>query len=76
MVGSAITAALSMAFGCGLLVPHGGVFVLFIPNAVVNLGGYLVAIVVGTLVTTGMLFALKKPLARKEQAFAREVAVA
>ncbi|HMD90863.1 MAG TPA: PTS fructose-like transporter subunit IIB [Anaerolineaceae bacterium] len=76
MTGSAVTGALSMAFGCRLLVPHGGVFVLFIPNAVVNLGGYLIAIVVGTLITTGMLFALKKPLAEKVQAFAREAAVA
>ena len=76
MTGSAVTAALSMAFGCQLLVPHGGVFVLFIPNAVVNLGGYLIAIVAGTLVTTGMLFILKKPLAKKVQAFAKEAAVA
>ncbi len=76
MVGSAVSAALSMALGCQLLVPHGGVFVLFIPNAVVNLGGYLIAIVAGTLVTTGMLFVLKRPLAKKEQAFAREAAVA
>jgi PTS system fructose-specific IIC component len=59
-----------------LLVPHGGIFVLPIPNAVVNLGGYLIAIVAGTLVTTGMLFILKKPLAQKEQAFARETAAA
>ncbi len=76
MVGSAVTAALSMAFGCQLLVPHGGVFVLFIPNAVVNLGGYLIAIVVGMVVTAGMLFALKKPLARTEQVFASTVAAA
>src|SRR5512136_180605 len=76
MVGSAVTGALSMVFRCGLHVPHGGIFVLPIPNAVDNLGGYLVAIVVGTLVTVGMLFALKKPLARKEQAFAREAAAA
>jgi len=76
MVGSAVTGALSMAFRCGLHVPHGGIFVLPIPNAVNNLGGYLVAIVVGTLVTVGMLFALKKPLAKKEQAFAREAAAA
>jgi PTS system fructose-specific IIC component len=76
MVGSAVTAALSMAFGCGLHVPHGGIFVLPIPNAVDNLGMYIVAIIVGTLVTTGMLFVLKRPLAQKEQAFAREVAVA
>ena len=76
MIGSAVTGALSMAFHCGLHVPHGGIFVLPIPNAVDNLGGYILAVVVGTLVTTGMLFVLKRPLAKKEQAFAREVAVA
>src|SRR5512136_334087 len=76
MVGSAVTGALSMVFRCGLHVPHGGIFVLRIPNAVDNLGLYIVAIIVGTLVTVGMLFALKKPLARKEQAFAREAAAA
>ena len=76
MVGSAVTGALSMLFGCQLLVPHGGIFVLPIPNAVVNLGGYVLAIVIGTIVTTGMLFILKRPLAAKEQTFAREVAVA
>jgi len=62
MVGSAITGALSMVFGAALRVPHGGVFVLPIPNAVSNLGLYIVAIVVGTLVTTGMLYLLKKPI--------------
>jgi PTS system fructose-specific IIC component len=76
MVGSAVASALSMAFHCGLHVPHGGIFVLFIPNAVDNLLGYLIAIVAGTLVTTGMLFALKRPLRKKEQAFAREAAIA
>ncbi len=76
MAGSATASALSMAFGCQLLVPHGGIFVLPIPNAVVNLGGYVIAIIVGTVVSTGMLFILKKPLAKKEQVFAREAAVA
>ena len=76
MVGSAVAGALSMILRCKLMVPHGGIFVLPIPNAVENLGGYVLAILVGTLVTTGMLFVLKKPLAQKEQAFAREVAVA
>jgi len=76
MVGSAVTGALSMVFKCKLMVPHGGIFVLPIPNAVENLGGYIIAIVVGTLVTTAMLFILKKPLAAKEQSFAREVAAA
>jgi PTS system fructose-specific IIC component len=43
------------------MVPHGGIFVLAIPNAINHGLGYLVAIVAGTLVTTGMLFLLKKP---------------
>jgi PTS system fructose-specific IIC component len=76
MVGSAVTGALSMVLKCKLMVPHGGIFVLPIPNAVGNLGGYILAIILGTLVTTGMLFVLKKPLANKERAFAREAAVA
>lgn len=61
MVGSSITAALSMLFGCELRVPHGGVFVLPIPNAVTNLGMYVVAILAGTVVTSGMLYLLKRP---------------
>lgn len=61
MLGSAITGAIAMVFGCQLKVPHGGVFVLPIPNAVVNLGPYLIAIVVGTLVTAAALFFLKRP---------------
>ncbi|HVN55228.1 MAG TPA: PTS fructose-like transporter subunit IIB [Anaerolineaceae bacterium] len=76
MVGSAVASSLSMAFGCQLLVPHGGIFVLPIPHAVVNLGGYMIAILAGSMVTTGMLFILKRPLAKKEQVFAKEVAVA
>jgi len=62
MIGAAVTGALSMVFGCELRVPHGGVFVLPIPNAVTNLGLYLIAIVVGTLITAGALFFLKRPL--------------
>lgn len=69
MVGSAVAAALSMLFKCGLHVPHGGIFVLPIPNAVDNLGGYIIAILVGTAVTAGMLLALKKPLAKSVQTF-------
>jgi fructose PTS system EIIBC or EIIC component len=65
MLGAAITGAISMVFGCELRVPHGGVFVLPIPNAVTNLMPYLVAIVVGTLVTAVALFFLKRPLEAK-----------
>ncbi|MCP3142678.1 PTS fructose-like transporter subunit IIB [Pyxidicoccus xibeiensis] len=60
--GSAVTGALSMWFGCALRAPHGGVFVLAIPNAVQPVGLYLVALLAGTLATTLALIVLKRPL--------------
>ena len=60
MIGSAVTGALSMVFGCGLRAPHGGIFVLFIPNAVVNVWAYAFAIIVGTAVSTACLGVFKK----------------
>lgn len=63
IVGSAVAGGLSMLFGAQLRVPHGGIFVLPIPNVVTNLPLYLLAIVVGTLVTTAALFILKRPMA-------------
>jgi PTS system fructose-specific IIC component len=68
MVGSAITGALSMLFGAQLHVPHGGVWVLFLPNIVDNLALYILSIVIGTVVTAGMLFLLKRPLKAEEGA--------
>ena len=68
MVGSAVAGAISAVSGCQLHVPHGGIFVLPIPNAVDNLGMYVVALLAGTLVTTGMLFLLKKPVPAEESA--------
>lgn len=62
MIGSAAAGAISMAAGCLLRAPHGGVFVLFIPNAVVNLPMYVVAIVVGTVLSTVLLGVLKRPV--------------
>lgn len=64
VAGSAIAGAISMGFAAELKVPHGGVFVLPIPNAVTHLGGYLLALVVGTAVTTLMLRLLLRPIAR------------
>ena len=67
ILGSAVAGGLSMLFGCQLRVPHGGIFVLPIPNVVSNLPMYLLAIVIGTLVTTGALFVLKRPIAVEEE---------
>ncbi|MDN7673629.1 PTS fructose-like transporter subunit IIB [Burkholderia oklahomensis] len=60
IAGSAVTGAISMAAGAELKVPHGGIFVLPIPNAVTHLGVYALAIVVGTLVTAVAVGALKR----------------
>jgi len=64
MVGSAVAGAISMSMGCGLTVPHGGVFVLFLPNTVLNLLPYIVAILAGTVITAVMLYILKPQLAQ------------
>jgi PTS system fructose-specific IIC component len=68
MVGAAITGAISMVSSVDLLVPHGGIFVLLIPNAVTHLLNYIIAIVAGTVAATGMLFILKKPITESESA--------
>lgn len=50
MVGGAITGALSMLFTVKLMAPHGGLFVLAIPNAVSTVLPYVAAIATGSLV--------------------------
>lgn len=67
IVGSAVAGALSMFFGCQLRVPHGGIFVVFIPNVVSNLPQYLLAIVIGSLVTTAALFVVKRRVPVEEE---------
>ncbi|WP_458526100.1 PTS fructose-like transporter subunit IIB [Onishia taeanensis] len=59
MIGGAITGAISMLVGAKLMAPHGGVFVLLIPNAISPVFLYLAAIVIGSLVT-GLGYALIK----------------
>jgi fructose PTS system EIIBC or EIIC component len=60
VLGSAVTGGLSMLFGCTLRAPHGGIFVLAIPNAVTQAGLYIVAIAAGTLVTALAITQLKR----------------
>jgi PTS system fructose-specific IIC component len=62
VAGSAVTGAIALAANVRLMVPHGGVFVLMIPNAVTHLGYYVLAILAGTLVTAGALFLAKRPI--------------
>jgi len=62
VIGSAIAGAISMVFNVQFLVPHGGIFAAIIPGAVTHLVPYIVAIVVGTVVTAGCVAILKKPI--------------
>jgi PTS system fructose-specific IIC component len=62
VAGSAVTGAIALAANVRLMVPHGGVFVLMIPNAVTHLGFYVLAILAGTLVTAAALFLVKRPV--------------
>ncbi|MDH2245138.1 PTS fructose-like transporter subunit IIB [Pseudomonas sp. GD03855] len=61
IAGGALTGALSMAFGAKLLAPHGGLFVLLIPNAINHALLYLVAILAGSLVTGVIYAVIKRP---------------
>ncbi|MDO4435191.1 MAG: PTS fructose-like transporter subunit IIB [Cardiobacteriaceae bacterium] len=62
IAGSALAGAMSMAAGVALHAPHGGVFVLFIPNAIQGLGSYVVALAAGTALSTILLGVLKPAL--------------
>lgn len=64
MCGGALAGALSMVFGCGLMAPHGGLFVLLIPGAISNALMYLVAIAAGSILT-GLMYAALKPAVQK-----------
>ena len=57
MVGSAVAGALSMAFNCTLMAPHGGIFVF---PTVGNPFMYLVALAIGSVVSAVLLGVLKK----------------
>ena len=60
VVGSAVAGALSMAFNCTLMAPHGGIFVF---PTVGNPFMYLVALAIGSVVSAVLLGVLKKNVA-------------
>ncbi len=64
MIGSGLAGALSMMFGCELMAPHGGIFVF---PVVTHVGGYLIALAVGSVVGMLMLSILKKKKTAEQQ---------
>lgn len=63
MLGSAVAGAISMLAGVELKVPHGGIFVAPIPNAVTHVAMYAVALAAGVAVTAIALRVFKQPAA-------------
>ena len=62
VIGSAVAGALSMAFGCTLRAPHGGLFVV---PTIGNPFMYIVALLIGSLVGAVLLGVLRKPVEQK-----------
>ena len=59
VIGSAVSGALSAAFGCTLMAPHGGIFVFpVVGNALM----YGVALIAGSIVGASCLGAFKKKI--------------
>ena len=56
MVGAGVAGALSMAFNCTLMAPHGGIFVIAVVG---NWPLYLLALAIGSAVGMVLLTALK-----------------
>ena len=62
VIGSAVAGALSMAFKCTLMAPHGGIFVF---PVVGNPLMYIIALAIGSIVGAVMLGLLRKPVESK-----------
>lgn len=59
MAGSAVAAAISLSANCTSLAPHGGIWILPIPNVIGNLPMYVLALVAGAIVTCLSVTVLK-----------------
>lgn len=74
MAGSATAAAISMGAGVTSLAPHGGIWVMFIPGVINHVFIYLLAIILGSIVTAVMIGLLKRPV-KQEKPIKQEVNV-
>ncbi|MEO1771224.1 PTS fructose transporter subunit IIC [Candidatus Enterococcus ferrettii] len=77
MLGSATAAGISMSAGVTSMAPHGGIWVMLIPNVMNNLPMYFLALVAGTVVTALSIGLLKKtvPMEEPEEKLTNEVEV-
>ena len=76
IAGSAIVGAISLGAGVSTVVPHGGIFVLFVPGATEKPLVWLLALIAGMLITTAGLFFTKRPIEAPARAPSLTTAVA
>lgn len=67
MAGSAVAAAISLGFGVTSMAPHGGIWVILIPNVISNPLVYFAAIVLGAVITALCVGLIKKPVPQADQ---------
>lgn len=58
MIGGAVAAVMSLLMGVECTAPHGGMFLLFIPNVINNIGAFLLCLLVGSIVCAVIVDAL------------------
>ena len=76
IAGSAVAGAISLGAGVSTVVPHGGIFVLFVPGATEKPLVWLLALIAGMLITTAGLFFTKRPIEAPARAPSLTAAVA
>lgn len=64
IIGSALAGALSMVFGCSIMAPHGGIWVIAVIHNPVQ---FILALLIGSVVAAILLALLKKPLPESKQ---------
>ena len=73
ILGSATAAAISMNGGVTSLAPHGGIWILFIPNVINHIFIYIIAIISGTVVTALSVGLLKKKITFEQKEKSNEI---
>ena len=58
MIGGMVAAVMSLMMGIECTAPHGGLFLLLIPNVINNIGGFLLCLLAGSVVCAGIIIAL------------------
>lgn len=67
MAGSAVGSIVALLLNVEIKAPHGGFFLMFIPNAIGNLLGFIIALIAGSLTTAVLVTILKQIQIKNEE---------